>query len=209
MPQPNKAPPPESLSAMIDSLRVFFADHESQFGKAEKRIVDNFPTKSRIDEMSEAEQDVVYRSVRHLWKEMSGKEPEFESVGSEDKHLDGAYWMLPGGVLVSGFNHFMAARDNRMLVCSMLDINPLVFEKLISSKDVNGVIGLVIARGGVRVLISRDKHEVVMQTNESSWPWVKGKLEKMYHKNKFAKVVDLKQPYEGWKSGITIKVNVV
>ena len=203
----NKTPSPESLSAMIDSIKVFFSDHEHEFDKADKRIVESFPSKARIlEDMDDSERDVMYRSVRHLWVKMTGKEPEFESVGSSDKYLDGAYWMLPGGVLIAGYNHYMAARDNKFFICSMLDINPLIFEKLLLAGDVNGAIGIIVARGGVRVLINRGKKEVVMQTNEASWPWVKGKLDKMYHKNKFAKVVDMKQPYEGWESGVTIKV---
>jgi len=157
--------------------------------------------------MDDSQRDVLYRSVRHIWKGMTGNEPEFASEHSDSKDLDGSYWMMPGGVLITGFNHFQAAKENRILVCSILNINPLVFEKLLASGDTGEVINLIIARGGVRTLISREKSEVVMQTSEASWPWVKDKLEKMYHKNKIAKVLDLSKPYDGWTSGVTIRVS--
>lgn len=208
MPKPNKAPAPEALVAMIDSIRVFYADHEEAFSIPEKRLIDSLPSRNRvIHDMDETQRDVLYRSVRHIWTGMTGKDPEFESENQDAKDLDGVYWMMPGGVLLSGFNHFQTAKENRILVCSILNINPLVFEKLLASGDTGEVINLVISRGGVRTLINRAKSEVVMQTSESSWPWVKEKLERMYHKNKIAKVIDLSKPYDGWSSGVTIRVS--
>ena len=202
-----ETPCPEALAAMVDAIRVFFADHGDAFGKSEARLVESLPSRNRIlHDMDDAQRDVLYRSVKHLWKGMSGSEPEFESQNTDAADLDGAYWMMPGGVLLMGFNHFQAAKDNRILVCSLLNINPLVFEQLLASGSVDEIVGLVLARGGVRVLIDRGKSEVVMQTGEESWPWVKDKLERMWHKNKIAKIVDLSQPYEGWKSGIVVRV---
>jgi len=203
----NKSPEPEMISAMIDSIKVYYADHEDTFSSSEKRIIENFPSKSRIlNDMDNAQRDVVYRSVKHFWKQITGQEPDFALDNRDAVNLDGSYWMMPGGVLLAGFNHFQAAKENRILVCSILNINPLVFEKLLASGDTGEVINLIIARGGVRTLINREKNEVVMQTSEASWPWVKDKLERMYHKNKIAKVVDLSKPYEGWTSGVTIRI---
>ena len=205
--RPNKAPEPEVLVAMIDSIKIFYIDHESAFSVSEKRLITSLPAKSRIlNDMDESQMDVLYRSVRHIWQSMVGKDPEFESENKDATDLNGSYWMMPGGILLHGYNHFQAAKENKLLVCSLLDINPLVFEKLIASCNTGDIISLILARGGVRTFISRERSEVVMQTNESSWTWVKNKLEKMYHKNKIAKVVDLSRPYEGWISGVTIRV---
>jgi hypothetical protein len=93
------------------------------------------------------------------------------------------------------------------MICSLLDINPIVFEQMLSRQNTSDVIALIVTRGGIRTLIDRQKSEVIMQTNEESWPWVKEKLEKMYHKNKIAKVIDLSVPYTGWESGVTIRIN--
>lgn len=204
----NDAPNPEALAAMIDSIKIFTEDHDQSLSPSEKKIVDNFPSKRRVlDDMDDAQRNILYRSVRHIWKTMTGREPEFESVNKDAAHLNGAYWMMPGGILLSGFNHFQIAKENKFLVCSLLNINPLVFEKMLATGDTGDVIMLILARGGVRTLINRDKQEVVMQTNEESWPWAKEKLEKMYHLDKVVKIIDLSQPYEGWKSGVTIRFN--
>lgn len=201
-------PSPEVLAVMVDSIRVFNEDNENDFNGSEKRLIGSLPAKSYIlFKMGQPEMDVLYRSIRHLWKAMTGGNPEFKSENQDDKHLNGAYWMMPGGILLSGFNHFQTAKTNKLLVCSLLNINPLVFEKTLASGDRNEIISLILARGGVRALIDRDKSEVVMQTNEASWPWVKNKLEKMYHKNKIVKILDLSQPYEGWTSGVLIKIS--
>lgn len=208
MPNPNKAPYPDALASMVDAIKVFYADHPQEFDAKDKKLIDSLATRTRIvEDMSDADRDVMYRGVKHLWVKMTGGNPEFESGGGDAKHLNGAYWMLPGGALLAGFNHFQAAKENKFLICSMLDINPIVFEKLLSAGDPHEVIGLVLARGGVRTLIDRANHKVVMQTNEESFPWVKGKLEKMYHKNKFIKIVDLSKPYVGWESGVLMQVN--
>lgn len=203
----NELPSPETLAAMVESIKVFHADNSDSFEPSDAKLANVLPSRNRIiHDMNDAQMDALYHSVLHLWEKMTGSKPEFESSNEDASNLDGAYWMLPGEVLLSGYNHFQSAKENRILVCSMLNINPLVFERLMASGDVNEVIGLVLARGGVRVLINRKQNQVIMQSNESSWAWVKDKLEKMWHKNKIAKIVDLSQPYEGWKSGVTVRV---
>jgi hypothetical protein len=202
-----ETPSPEVLASMIESIKIHYEDHSSSFDTSDTKIVSALPSRNFVlNEMDDAKRDILYRSVRHLWKRMTGKDPNL-SVGSNDAHnLNGAYWLLPGGIIVSGFNHFQTIKENKLLFCSLLDINPIVFERMLVSGDVHEIIGLVISRGGVRMLVDRSKQSVIMQTTEASWPWVKSKLEKMYHKHKRAKVLDLSKPYEGWVSGVTIDV---
>ena len=203
----DKSPSPEVIAAMADSIRIFYQDNKGEFSPSEKRIVESLPAKAYIlNEMDQPQVDVLYRSIRHLWKRISGQEPDLSSSNQDAKNLDGVYWFLPGGILISGYNHFTAAKEHKAVICALLDINPIVFEQLLSRQDPEVVIALLVTRGGVRTLIDRDKGEVVMQTNEESWPWAKEKLENMYHKNKIAKVIDVAMPYEGWESGVTIRV---
>ena len=200
-------PSPESLAAMIESIRLHYDDHEEAFGAAEQKLVDSLPVRNYvINEMNDAQRGVLFRNIRHLWVGITGKEPDATQGSAEAHNLNGSYWMLPGGVLVSGFNHFQAAKDNRLMICALLDINPIVFEKMVGAGNPHDVISLILARGGVRVIIDRDSSTVTMQTNEDSWLWVKDKLERMWHKNKIAKVLDLSKSYEGWESGVTIRV---
>ena len=202
-----ETPSPEVMASLVESIKIHYVDHKDSFDKADSKLAENLPSRNFIEnEMDSPQMDLLFRSVRHLWKRMTGKEPNMSVDNKDATLLDGVYWLLPGEVIVSGFNHFQTAKENKMLFCSLLDINPLVFERMLVSGDVQEVIGLIISRGGVRVLVDRNEHSVMMQTSESSWIWVKSKLEKMYHKHKKAKIVDLSKPYNGWTSGVTIDV---
>jgi hypothetical protein len=204
----NKTPSAETVAAMADSIRIFHQDNKDTFSSEEKKIVENLPSKTYIiNEMSQAQLDLLYRSIKHLWMTASGENPDLSISNDDAINLDGVYWMLPGGILISGYNHFTAAKNHKAMICSLLDINPIVFEQMLSRQNTSDVIALIVTRGGIRTLIDRQKSEVIMQTNEESWPWVKEKLEKMYHKNKIAKVIDLSVPYIGWESGVTIRIN--
>ena len=73
MPEQYQTPVPDAIAAMVDSIRIFSEDNETAFDKNEKRLVDNLPSKTYIlNKMSDAELDVLYRSIRHLWKSMTG-----------------------------------------------------------------------------------------------------------------------------------------
>jgi len=202
-----ETPSPEVISSLVESIKIHQVDHPDLFDKSDLKLVSGLPSRNFImNEMSSHQMDILFRSVRHLWKRITGKDPNLSNDNKDATLLDGVYWLLPGGIIISGFNHFQTAKENKLLICSLLDINPLVFERMLASGNIHEVIGLIISRGGVRVLVDRSEHSVIMQTSEASWPWVKAKLEKMYHKHKKAKVVDLSKPYNGWTSGVTIDV---
>lgn len=203
----NKTPPAAAMAAMAESIRIYYRDHADAFSPDEKRVIENLPSRGYIaNEMDQPQLDVLNNSIRHIWKAISGGEPELEMSNPDAENLDGAYWFLPGDAMVSGYNHFTAAKDHKAMICAILDINPLVFEQMLSKQDHEAVIALLVARGGVRMLVDRAESRVAMQTNEESWLWAKGKIERMYHKDKIVKIIDLSQPYEGWQSGVTLRI---
>ena len=201
-----EVPNAETLAAYVDSVRLMTAGSEITLEKSLDRMVKNMPSRHQIlRAMDDADRTILYDSVRYVWKKVTGHDiPDSAPTDTEkDTFMDGCYWLLPGGIEVHGLNHYSAAKNHRGVVCSLLDINPLVFEyKLNQNPD--ELIALVAYMGGVRMIVKRSTNSVFMQTTESSWPWARDKIKKMYHTNKVVKVLDPSQPYLGWKSGVPI-----
>lgn len=194
------------LATFADSIRLSRHDNGDGMDKEMLRLIDNLPSRQAIlTTMDDAELSLLQRSVGYIWRKLTGKSIQTMdmSANPSSKTLDGCYWMLPGGVMLHGLNHFSTAKDHRDIICSILGINPFIFEHKLSS-DPEGLVGLVVSHGGVRVLADRNKSSVYMQVNEKSWPWARDKAQRMYHKNKVIKILDLSQPYLGWESGVSV-----
>jgi hypothetical protein len=203
------------LAHLIDAIKMYYRDHSSSVDKEMKKSIESLPSKYIIDnEMSVSEFEMYYKIVRDLWKKLVNQDLNNvdvdESVTLEDRNLekellDGNYWMLPGSIIFGGFNHFSIAKKHKGVFCSVLGLDGWMYEKLIVS-DPNKLIFYILSNGGVRINVDKENSTVVCQTNEDSFSWVRNKLLKMYHKIKVAKVIDLKVPYRGWKSGINLVI---
>jgi len=194
------------LATFADSLRLYRHDNGDSLDKETLRLIDNLPSRQAIlTTMDDVELSLLQRAVGHIWRKVTGKSIQTMdlSANPSSRMLEGCYWMLPGGVMLHGLNHFSAAKDHRDIICSILGINPFVFEHKLAS-DPEGLVGLVVSSGGVRVLVDKTKSSVYMQVNEKSWPWARDKAQRMYHKNKVVKILDLSQPYLGWESGVPV-----
>lgn len=201
---------PDILASYIESLCLHRGQHHDSMPKEIIRLIDNLPPRSFvIKKMDHIERDLLMQTVGHIWRKVTGnsiRSVDTKMATTDSGRLDGTYWMVPGGILVRGFNHFSAAKSHRDLLCSMLDINGFIFEAKVLEKDPHGLINLVLSHGGIRVAVDRNKSAVYMQTTEGSWPWARDKLRKMYHKHKVARVIDRREPYKGWKSGVPVIV---
>jgi hypothetical protein len=199
-------PPPEEIAAMIGSIRLFAKDGKVD-GDIRKRI-DTLPSDKQLADMDAVQVGLLYETVGYLWRKLTGKrisEDRGKEQSTDMDKLDGNYWLLPGEVILHGFNHFSIAKSHRDMICRLLDINPFIFEHAIQ-KGTDSLINLVLSKGGVRMMVDRANNTVYMQTSEESWPWARNKLKKMYHRHRVAKVLDPSKPYAGWESGITIIV---
>lgn len=208
--EPDVLASPDILSAYVESLALHRARHGEAMPKDLVTMIDRLPSRGFITtQMDDIERDLLLETVGHIWRKVTGgsiREAD-TTVPSMDQSLNGCYWMVPGGVLVAGLNHFSGAAKNRNLLCSLLDINNFVFEGKANSKDPNALVRLILEHGGIRVHIDRQASEVYMQCTEESWPWAREKLKRMYHLKKVAKVLDRKQPYLGWRSGVPVIIN--
>lgn len=194
------------IATFVDSIKLYRHDNGGKVDSEVAKLIDNLPSKYMIlSSMNEAELSLLHRSVGYIWRKITGKRiSETESEPYDVSNApDGCYWLLPGGLMLHGLNHFSAAKNNRDVICSMLNINPFIFEHKVNANP-DGLVGLIVSRGGVRVLVKRNGSSVYMQTNEQSWPWARDKADKMYHKNRIIKVVGGSEDYKGWKSGVSI-----
>ena len=201
-------PDAEVMATYVDSIRLMANGGSADLDKSVSRLVQNLPSRHQITRsMDDSDRTILYDSVRYIWKKLTGQEvPDKPATEGKENFMDGCYWLLPGGVEIHGLNHYSAAKSHRGLVCALLDINPLVFEYK-TNQSPEELIALVAYMGGVRMMVKRNANAVFMQTTESSWPWARDKIKKMYHSNKVVKVLDPSQPYLGWGSGVPIIIH--
>ena len=204
---PEKGPSPEYLASLVDAIRLHADDHTLTADL--KRQIDQLPSRhNALHDMSTIEIELVLKVVKEVWKKVTGEDlPEDrETPPQSAKDLDGNFWLLPGGILVRGYNHFTAAKKHKGMFCGLLRINPWVFEhRMASSPDT--LIGMLIEYGAIRANIDREKSRALFQCTSQSWPTARDKVFKMFHKHRIVKVIDVSKPYHGWKSGIPLILN--
>ena len=201
---------PEDLASYADAIRLHKASLDNNLSKEDIVKVDRIPARSYIlKHMSPTELSILFENLSDLWKTITGENlptNEGTSAPQEAKDVDGNFWLLPGGVMVKGFNHFATAVRHKNMLCNLLDINPFIFEEKIH-REPKELIKLIIQHGGIRLNINKESSRVIAQSNEESWPTLLRKFQKMYHKHKVARVLDPTVEYKGWESGIPIIVN--
>ena len=68
------------------------------------------------------------------------------------------------------------------------------------------VIAYIIRNGGVRMFINSQREGFFQMTEEAYTKWARDKVQHFNLQKKIVKVIDLKVPYEGWNSGVVIKL---
>ncbi len=200
---------PDQLAALAESLVLHVAELGQDVSKDVSKAVGSLPSRYYITrKMSKTEIGWLRDKIRQLWKTLTGKDiSDFVTnpAPKSAREYEGNFWLLPGGIQIHAFNHFTAAKKHKGVICSLLDINGFVFERKLSEPPAN-LIAYLIEKGAARVNIDRDKSQVIAQCSEGAWPWVREKLRRMVHKKKVARVLDPTKKYEGWKSGIPIRI---
>jgi len=147
---------PEVLASFVDTILLHRAGQGEHFPKELYQQIDRLPSRFYIlRRMSSAEHGVLFENIQDIWKKVTGTAlPDDHEVKPAPSavDLDGNFWMIPGGMLLKGFNHYATAKRHKALLCSLLDINPYIFEQKLHS-DPKGLIRLIINQGGVRLNI--------------------------------------------------------
>jgi hypothetical protein len=198
----------DELAGYVSIIKLFRKEHPYELNSELRNVVDNLPSKHMLmNEMNSHDLKFLFKTVSFLWKKITGgRLSEQERVVYNDemaKTLDGCYWLLPEEILVAGFNHYDAAKKHKGIICSLLNINPILFEKSLASTP-EEVIKTMMKNHATRVIIDRDKSTVYMQCSEKGWPLARTKIKKMYHKHKILRVLDKSKEYSGWGSGVPL-----
>jgi len=206
-PPADPGPSPDYLTALTDTLRLHASNGNAS--SALKRTIALLPSQYNLHQMGRVERDLTLQTVRKIWKQVTSSDipEELEAAAPQaNKDLDGNFWLLPGGILVRGYNHFTAAKKHKGMFCNLLGINAFVFEHKMAS-DPDRFIGMLLENGAVRAHVDREGKRAIFQCTSQSWPVARNKMSRMLHANRIIKVVDPSRPYHGWKSGIPVLVN--
>lgn len=201
-----KIPSAEEIAAYVEALTLFLKKGKIK-DRVIARLVKNLPYPDKIRmHLSEQECQIVFESVGFAWKEMTGQDLlEETKIEHAPKGLEGNYWMMTGGVLLEGVNHWTIIKQNTLLFINLLGISAFVIhEKMASPPD--ELIKTVLDNGGMRIFINKKKKGYFQLSDKTYSKWGRNKIKGLDLRDKVVKVVDTTRPYKGWESGILVKL---
>ena len=203
---PKLVPKGKDLAVYVESLKLYL--HNSKhLNQKIKTLIEKLPVPEKISfEFSNNESIVLFETVNYLWKEIIGQDiiDNSRTINSFDK-LSGCYLMLNNGLLLHGLNHYSIIKNASPLVINLLDLNGLTFHEYLSSTP-ERLIAYVIRNGGVRMFINEKQEGFFQMTEEAYIKWARSKIRNFDLQRKIVKIMDLRVPYKGWKSGITVQL---
>jgi hypothetical protein len=201
-----KVPKGEELASYVEALNI-----HKENGRIKDpvmiKLIENLPYPDRIrNHFSEQECRLVFESISFAWKKLTGQDlVEEAKILHAPTGLEGNYWMLTGGIILEGVNHFTIIKQNFNLFCTLLNISAFVMHEKMSSPP-DELIKTIIDHGGMRVFINKDKNSFFQLSDDTYSKWGRKKIKKFDLPNKTVKVIDRTTPYKGWESGILIKL---
>ena len=202
----DKIPHPDQLAVYVESLKLYL-DQNQIDDPTFSHIIKNMPSPKAVrSRFSEEEGKVLFQSIQYVWKEITGQDIiEEEQIIQHPEKLEGNYWMLNNGVLLSGPNHFTIIRDNTHLFCTLLDINPFSMHEQLASKP-NNIIKTILDHGGMRIFVNKNRIAYFQLTSDTYRKWGISKIRGLDIEEKNVKVIDKSRAYKGWDSGITVRL---
>lgn len=199
-------PSAEIVASYVEALKLHLKDNKIKDNSLIE-IIDSLPSAIQIkSDLSYQEIQVLFESVRYAWEKLTGQDIlQNQKMETQPDTLEGNYWMIKNGILLEGPNHVTIIRKNMELLTTLLNIDPFVLHAKLSGHP-DGLIKTVIDHGGVRIFVNKDKNFYCQLSDDTYSAWAGKKIRKYAFKSKIVKVIDKKQPYKGWKSGIVIKL---
>jgi hypothetical protein len=199
-------PIPEDIAAYVESLKLYLKRGQVKDPDMADKIAKLPAPKQILRSFSMEEIRVLTETVGYLWKKISNNDIIEESkMERAPETLEGNYWMLTKGVILEGPNHYTIIKRNMNLFISLLDINAFAMHDRLASRP-NDVIKLVLDHGAMRIFVNKGKIAYFQLADDTYTKWGRAKIKKYDFKKKITKVVDKRQPYKGWNSGIVIKI---
>jgi hypothetical protein len=201
-----KIPSAHELAAYIEALSLYLK-HGKIKDKVIVKLIKNLPYPDKVRmHFSEEECKLLFESIAFAWKKITKQDlVEETKIEHPPKGLEGNYWMLTGGVILEGPNHFTIVKQNLNLFATLLNISSFVLhEKMASPPD--ELIKTILDHGAMRIYIDQNKHGYFQLSDETYSKWGRKKIKGLDLKKKTTKVIDRSRPYKGWDTGINIKL---
>jgi len=199
-------PSAEDIAAYVESLKLYL-NRNTIKDKDIKERIHNLPSTKQIKmDFSTEEIRLLTETVGWLWKKLTGKDIVEESkITKASETLQGNYWMITKGVILEGVNHYTIIKQNMNLFQSLLNINAFAMHDRLASNP-NDVIKLVLDHGGIRIFANKNRECWFQLTDETFTKWGRAKIKKYDFHKKITIVIDKRQPYSGWKSGLRVRI---
>ena len=199
-------PDAKTLALYTETLKSYLRDIPD-LDEQIVELIKSLPSPKKIKrDFSIKECELLFESIGYVWKKITGQKliQENEIINPPESLL-GNYWLINNGILLHGVNHYGIIKKNATLICALLNINGFALQEYLSSKPCN-LIKFIIDNGGIRIFVNKDKKLYAQMSPETYGKWGRDKIKKYDFKLKAVKVIDSEAPYNGWKSGITIKL---
>jgi len=200
---------PDDLSAYVESLKLFDTSESSNktISPELKKMIKRLPSANKIrKDFSNEECNILYETVAYIWKKVTGNEliTDKKIYENPSKFL-GSYWLLRNGIFLHGVNHKDIIKKNCNLVQSLLGINGFTMQEYISG-DANKLIRFIILCGGIRMFVDSNNKSYYQLSEITYAKWGRKKIKKLPVNPKILKLIDPEASFDGWKSGIIIKI---
>jgi len=199
-------PDANTLATLVESLKMSIKDNED-IPQEEVYLIKNLPNPRVVRScLSNSEIAIIFKTVNYLWKRLTGQEfIDTLDVKEHKQALLGNYWLLRNGVLIEGVNHLDIVKKNSIFIITLLGINGMTLQHYLH-QDPNKLISFIILNGGVRMIVTSENKAYFQMSEETYAKWGKRKVKTFDFKSKTVRIIDYKVTYNGWKSGIAIKL---
>lgn len=201
----DKIPSSDDMINYVNSLKIY-AKQYPEVCKEHMELIDGLPPDKKIRDFSFGECSVLFETIGYLWKKIIGKDLiEEKSMVYAPESLLGNYWLMNNGVLLHGANHFTIIKQNPNIFTHLLNLNGMTMQYYLASKP-DKLIHYIIRNGGLRLFVNKDKTSYFQLSPDTYDKWAMRKIKKYDFKKKIVKILDISAPYEGWKSGIVVRL---
>lgn len=202
-----RLPDGETLALYVRSLKLYLKDNP-QLDDGLADLIKRLPSDREVRQnFSKQECKIIYETLEYLWQKITGSKiiSEKEIIKAPET-LFGSYWMLSNGILLHGVNHYTIIKQNELMIGSLLGVGGMTMQEYLCSRP-NKLIGFIIKCGGIRMFVTKKKELYTQMSPKTYAKWGKNKIRNFDFPLKIVKVIDFKVPYEGWSSGIALKLS--
>jgi hypothetical protein len=196
----------DASAQYIEALNLYAKEHPS-LDKKYLLLIEDLPSPRKIrQDFSIEECKILFETIDYLWKKITGENIiQDKEIEKAPETLFGNYWLIKNGILLKGVNHYSIIKNNANLFCTLLNLNGMTLQEYLSNRP-HKVIEFILNNGGIRMFVNKDRKLYAQMSSNTYGKWGKNKIKKYDFKLKAVKIIDFKRPYDGWKSGITIKL---